>query len=530
MRSLSHRSLALSMLALSGCVLDQYSFNGRDGAASNDSATLADRTEIEAAADVLDAQALPDVPTADASTLDAPDAMMSLPDVATDTSVPCDPNERVPMDAVFVDGSRASTGDGSAGRPFLSISEAITAIETGGVDRPIVLAPSMYGAILRFENTRRNHRIVGGFSRGTVEWSRNCMLPRESWIIGGSADQAVNIAATATGTTTFERVAFRTRAAPQPGRSQYGIWHASMSPLLLREIDLNVSSGGEGVSPVMPSMAIGTVSCDRLACDGTPSAGRAGSPGMNGGAASRVGAVSPTMGFVPADGATGGVGTAGFNGAPGSAGASRSVTCAECVGELCNTTCAGVPQPACTAGQMTRACIMTMRTLTASQGLCGCGGVAGVGGLGGGGGHAAIGLFIASTATVTIENSVLRTGPGGRGAVGSAGGAGATGSRGAPGNAQTCNTACSSGWSACNCTTNTPASATPGNEGGTGGTGGAGGAGGAGAGGSSIVIVRRAETIVQQRNTVLVPGAAGAGATGPSGTAVSGASLTEQTF
>jgi hypothetical protein len=107
------------LLALSGCVLDQYSFNGRDGGSSNDGSMLADRSEIEAAADVLDAQSQPDVQAADASTLDALDAMMSLPDVATDTSVSCDPSERVPMNAVFVDGSRMSTGDGSRDQPFL---------------------------------------------------------------------------------------------------------------------------------------------------------------------------------------------------------------------------------------------------------------------------------------------------------------------------------------------------------------------------------------------------------------------------
>jgi hypothetical protein len=331
------------------------------------------------------------------------------------------------------------------------------------------------------------------------------------------------------GTTTFERVAFRTRAA-QAGQSQYGIWHASMSPLLLREIDLNVSAGGDGVSPMMPAMAIGTVSCDRLACDTTSNAGRAGSAGLNGAAANRVGSISGTMGFVPADGAMGGGGTAGFNGAPGGAGVSRTANCAECTGELCGVTCAGMSYPSCGMGQMQRACGTSTRMLSAEPGRCGCGGVGGAGGLGGGGGHAAIGLFITSAARVTIENSVLRTGPGGRGAVGSAGGAGATGSSGAAGSAQTCNTACDPGWSPCNCTTNTPTSATPGRAGGTGGTGGAGGAGGAGAGGSSIVIVRRAGAIVQQTNTVLWPGDAGAGAMGPSGTAINGESLTEKMF
>jgi hypothetical protein len=66
--------------------------------------------------------------------------------------------------------------------------------------------------------------------------------------------------------------------------------------------------------------------------------------------------------------------------------------------------------------------------------------------------------------------------------------------------------------------------------GGMGGVGGQGGAGGAGAGGSSIVIVRRGEALVQQTNTMLIPGAAGVGAMGPSGPAANGVSATEQMF
>lgn len=531
------KSLAISLVALSGCALDQYSFNGRDGSVEDAPASM-DRAGSDATDDgsalpdvMADGGSLPDAQSQDGRALDASDGGISRPDASPDASA-CDPSELVPDNAVYVDGSRMVPGDGSSFNPFQTIAEAISSIEAARVDRPIVLAPSVYGALLRFENTARNHRIIGGFVRSGGAWSRSCTTAIDGWIIGGNGDQSVFIAGTAAGTVTFERVAFRTRATPPAGVSQYGLWVGTTREVLLREVDVLVSRGGAGSMPMAPSMTAGTAACDRMLCDTTANAGRVGNPGTNGGAARSVGTVNATMGFVPSNGTQGGIGSPGYAGTRGGAGTPLSTMCASCSGVVCGVTCEGIPQPSCGA-QMQRRCSVGAATLTATAGQCGCGGNAGLGGVGGGGGYAAIALFVAPGANVRIENSIVRAGPGGNGAIGSVGGLGATGGPGAMGTAQACETQCDPASTPCNCISRsgTTVRATPGSMGGAGGSGGSGGAGGAGAGGSSIVIARSSTATVRTSgNVMLVPGAPGIGATGPSGVAVNGVSATEQMF
>jgi hypothetical protein len=536
MRDRSLQSLGFSLLALAGCSLDQYSFNGRDGAAQADVAPLDAVAVMDAAA--LDVGALDagvDVGDAsqDGALRDALDsAIMPVDATRTDVVVACDPSELTPSNAVYVDSTIAVSGDGSNFNPLKTITEAVALVERGGVDRPIVLAPGVYdgpapNGVITLDSATRSLRIVGGFARSGGSWSRSCASPLDAWIVGGNVDQALFIGSSSQ-PVTIERVAVRTRGNPAPGAGQYAIWIQSARAVTLRSVDVLASRGGNGVPAAMSASGAGSVACNRTVCDTTPSAGMPGGAVANGTPATNPGRLSATMGFVASNGTAGAAGAPGFSGRPGTAGTSHNANCAQCVGEVCGVMCGAMSYPSC-GPSMQRQCIMQMRTLTASAGQCGCGGNGGAGGAGGEGGRAAIALFVGGAATVLVEGSVLRTGPGGDGVAGAVGGSGATGQAPTSGITQTCDTQCTAGWSTCNCTTSgMVASATPGAAATMGGMGGTGGTGGSGAGGSSIVVARVAAATVRLVDTTVIAGPAGAGGSNATGVAAMGESAADR--
>ncbi len=545
MRNRSLQSLGFSLLALAGCSLDQYSFNGRDGQAALDGAqdvvapldgaAAMDGALLDGASDVGALDAGVDVGDAsqDGALLDARDSAIMPVDVTrTDVVVACDPSERTPTSAVYVDSTIAVSGDGSNFNPLKTITEAVAMVEREGVDRPIVLAPGIYdgpapNGVITLDSATRSLRIVGGFARSGGSWSRSCTSPLDAWIVGGNVNQALFIGPNSQ-PVTIERVAVRTRANPAAGVSQYAIWIASTRAVTLRSVDVLASRGGNGVPAAISASGAGAVACNRTVCDTTASAGMPGGAVANGPRATNPGRLSATMGFVPSSGSAGAVGAPGFSGRPGTAGTPRTANCALCIGEVCGVVCGATSYPSCGA-MMQRQCIMQMRTLTASAGQCGCGGNGGAGGAGGEGGRAAIALFVAGAATVLVEDSVLRTGAGGDGVAGAVGGGGAAGQAPTSGLTQTCDTQCTAGWSTCNCTTSgTVASATPGAAATMGGMGGTGGTGGSGAGGSSIVVARVAAATVRLVGTMVIPGAAGAGGSNATGVAAMGESAAER--
>jgi hypothetical protein len=543
MRNRSLQSLGFSLLALAGCSLDQYSFNGRDGAVVMDALTVdaltvdaltVDALSNEAAvtdAGALDADALE--ASLDGAALDARDAAIQAPDVSRpDAMIACDPAELVPDNAVYVDSNVATSGDGGSFNPLKTITEAVAMLERGVVDRPIVLAPGIYDGpsplgVITLDSATRALRIVGGFSRSGGSWSRSCAMSIESWILGGNVNQALFIGPSSQ-PVTIERVAVRTRANPAAGVSQYAIWIASTRVVTLRSVDVLASRGGDGAPTPISTAGSGTTSCNRTTCDTSASAGTPGASGVVGARATTAGRFVASMGFVASPGTPGALGAAGFSGRPGTAGASVSATCALCTGEVCGVTCGGTSYPSCGA-MMQRRCVTAARSLTATAGSCGCGGLGGGGGAGGEGGRAAIALFVSSNATVLVENSVLRTGPGGNGSPGAVGGVGASGGGPSTGTAQSCDTQCTAGWTTCNCTTSgTIASATAGGAGTMGGMGGTGGTGGSGAGGSSVVVARVAGATVRLSGSTVTPGPGGMGGSNALGAAMMGESAAER--
>ena len=153
------RSIALwlgATLGLTGCALGQYRFNGRDALADRDASTEASIPRDGGALDVSSADV---EPTRDAlevrmdgggdalEVLDAPADAFAGTDASTsdrsvtDAAAACDSAEPVPADAVFVSPSGSPSADGSASNPFATVSAAVSAVERGGSDRPIVPAP-----------------------------------------------------------------------------------------------------------------------------------------------------------------------------------------------------------------------------------------------------------------------------------------------------------------------------------------------------------------------------------------------------
>ncbi|WP_437486501.1 PGRS family protein [Sorangium sp. So ce1014] len=201
------------------------------------------------------------------------------------------------------------------------------------------------------------------------------------------------------------------------------------------------------------------------AAGGTGQGGDNGPPGEFGLAASGLGALS-SSGYVGVSGGAGGPGKPGQGGGGGGGAKGGAAICA-----------GAVPGAGASGG---------------SGGPGGCGGLPGQGG---GAGGASIALASVE-GKVTLKECVLTAGNGGKGGAGGdlqpggLGGLGGVGGTGMGGSKAAC-------------------------DGGKGGQGGNGGPGGGGLGGPSLAIAYRGEAVKQEGETMLMPGAAGAG--GPGG-------------
>lgn len=485
MRALYRHTLVLTMLGVSGCVLDRYTFNGRDGA-------------IDGA--MLDASnADSDAPIDAGNAADANDATTTRPDVAVDGG--CVEGER-PAQGIFVTTSAgAVNGDGSEARPVNTLAQALMLAQSNGIgtiylDRGAHTAPaSISGLTLAI-------RIVGGWSYTAMRWARDCTSTRGDTTIQSSTNVGLLVDDNP-GMLTLQRVTVQPKSAAGPSESLIAMIVRGRSQVVLDDVALVAPDAGDASPSLMP------VGANNRMCDGlSDCVGAAQQMGAMGASAATPGrdanaGVFSVMGYTPGDGEAGRAGAgAGANGGPGLVGATAN-NCTDC----------DRPASGC------HTCLNN-RAVQGDRGRCGCGGLPGSAGVAGRGGGSSVALLIGGNAVVGARRSALTAGRGGNGAAGSTGGAGGSGTMGTDGASRSCPTVCTiTSCMSCIRTSDSPVAG--GMRGGSGGAGGAGSAGGAGAGGNSHAVVIVGSAMFNRNDSMLRVGIAGAsgGGSAPTGTA-----------
>ncbi len=394
----------------------------------------------------------------------------------------CNPMQ-LPNNAVFVSTNGPSSGNGTQGTPYPTISRALME-HSMSADTTIVIDEGQYQESLVLASNGRL-TLAGGYvyDSTTSSWSYDCSVTASKTQITSPTNLGIDIQTTAP----VHLIEFTISTAHgasipgQPGQSTYGVFVRSPSAqVTFSGVAILPSSAGNGATAPAPAPSMSTISCN-----GTSDCSD-GAPGMNplAGADASAGTWDPMNGYIPGNGQPGLQGGNGDNG--------KMATQIACLRSCINTLSACIP------------------AVASSSGTCGCGGLGGPGGNPGMGGGTSIGVV--AQGTLLFENSFILAGNGGNGSPGSMGGQGSPGSAGASGPA--CFTSCNNG-------TCTPVGPTSGASGGMGGNGAPGSMGGGGSGGSSYAIFNFMQnaTITIAGSTLFTPRAAGMGAgSAPSGT------------
>jgi hypothetical protein len=391
-----------------------------------------------------------------------------------------------------------ATGDGSAAKPFASVSAAIKA------GKPFVyLGPGTYDGAIALPAA--GVELDGGWVVSGSSFTRDCdAAARTKTIVTSHATNTPVVLADGGKPSTLRTltVATKDKAAAAPadtsGESLIGILARGGAQLTLVDVDVKAGDAGDAGVATMPT-PVGPTACSGV---NDCASGMNGVDGTPGGAAPTFGAFDAT-GYKPGDGKPGVDGTAGANGTAG-----VPATAAACV------TCAASTQVDCMAASPVVAAMQS-----GDAGQCGCGGaVAPAGGVGRGGGSSVAVFTVGATTAVKSTGGTVSAGAGGKGsdgAVGAPAAAGSTGAKGADSQCYQDQGATTCVWTGTACTAaGTKIVSLPGATGGKGGDGGKGGKGGPGAGGPSYAIVEVGGAAVAPTGTKLVHGNAGASATG----------------
>ncbi len=408
----------------------------------------------------------------------------------------CNVDEAPDRNGIFVSSTAGEAGNGSAGFPFKTLSDAL---ELPIADRVIYLDQGSH-EFPSLDERLSGLTVRGGWRRDGETWVRDCAPAPElrTRIVSSSAVGLwVQDAEVTLETLSIEGKEECESIANQTGESCYGLWIGGASAVTLRNVVVKAGKGGDG-GLVTRSVAAAARSCtgSTLSCS-SGAEGSAGDPGID---ATEVGHFEGT-GFV---GVAAGDGEPGGEGAAGTAGS-------EATPVQCHETCTcspGGPQ-----GSPGICHVKTMETVTAGEGRCGCGGRGGAAGGGGLSGGASVGIFVADAASsLTIFDSRLVTADGGAGSEGAAGAAGGQGSNGAIGASAGCGFCKGMGAANyCSPCTHVVNSISGGAAGGKGGTGGPGGRGGHGPGGPSIGIVSAEGATIDLNEAAFTLGSGGIG-------------------
>ena len=309
-----------------------------------------------------------------------------------------------PAHGVFVSpGGITSDSCGTSAEPCSTIAQGMTRaqaskrelvyLDSGTYDEPVVLRAGLH--------------LQGGFSNTSGKWLRVCSADRAERARISSPTE-VGVWAEFDGTAWLDTLTVETLAQAPLNHSMYGVFaRGTRTRLQLRDVRVLAASGGDGTQGKAGSQPAPRSGFCEVADDGSAGA-TAGSPG--GGA---MPGTFNDLGYVAANGMTGGTGASGKNGVAGGS------NCRACL-DACNTS-------TCSGNVIGQSC--------GTAGLSGCGGIGGPGGGGGTGGGSSFAIF-AWGARVEVEGGLLQPGNGGIGAAGGApaeGGLGSAGQSGTPG-------------------------------------------------------------------------------------------------
>jgi hypothetical protein len=415
-------------------------------------------------------------------TYEPPDVADAPPPSDAPVEAPCDPT--APETYAFYVSVHDGTDSSSCGRtvetPCKSIGQGIQNARAVGATI-VNVANGSYAEQLTFE---QGVTVVGGWNEDSFKWAR-AAPPANAVVVvtAPDTDTKTVVADSVTGPATLCTLTIESKSKADPGETLYGVFATGDTVLTLRDVNVSVSSGGDG-KPGKEGKA-----GDRGASGGCDAGtGAMGSPAVAG--RSTAGTFTDA-GYEPGNGTTGAMGNAGSAGKGGGLG-----ECLTCV-TGCTLVCGQTGSYSSCGG----------------AGVSGCAGSGGDPGTGGGGGGSSVGVFVRG-ATVQVQGSRLQVGNGGNGGRGGAGGDGGAGGPGVRGNpAPSCDTACVSTGTASWSTgmPEVPEGGTPGEPGGSGSSG---GAGGGGAGGYACPIVTVGAPVLTVTGSTHLQGHAGSGANG----------------
>lgn len=446
----------------------------------------------------------------------------ATPPIANFNDETCDPSATPDVEhGVFVDVTAGDDvlGIGSPSAPLKTIDQAV-ALATALGKASIYLAEGTYDEAVTLPEASAIY-VEGSWKPGAV-WHRNCEVGARSGTVLSGPFVALGVDG-----------GLRSLTVRAQGSPTNIALRAAKGRFFVRDARLEAGAAADG-SPGANGP------------NGNPPL--AGAPVCSSGANGASGAIPPATvngrfltdgSFTAGNGANGGSGVNGANGTSGTPTQCKQGGCYpegyacnphacnpySCYPHDCNPhscgffqTCYDTCYDTCynTCYDTCYSCTYAAGTTGTLTGTCGLGGGGGGGGRAGGGGGASVALSVATGVTVSVFQSELVSGNGGKGAPAGLGGAGAQGTVGLSSSA-TCDTGSCGAAPACGDVTTTVVAP----AGGKGGTGGQGANGTPGAGGPSYAVVRVGTAVVNlSADTSLTFGSAGVGAPGaPDGAA-----------
>ncbi len=392
----------------------------------------------------------------------------------------CDPT-MIPMQqgAIFVSPSAPDGGNGTASKPYKSITDALNG--QSGNDIGLILDEATYNEAVVVNDDGYKVGLYGGFNFSGGTWMRDCSATPNKTLIISPKNIGIDVQAA----TEFElrEVTVKTKdsgtvSMATAGESLYGVFIHPMSiKSLLDTVSITAGDAADGGAAQTPAPVTGTSQCNGTSDCNDGLAGTTPPAGANG----TAGSWDNRNGYSPGNGQSGMMGASGDNGP-----VSQIVRCVT----GCGIGSGGLCSPQGT--------ILV-------YGTCGCGGLGGnAGGEGFGGGAS---VAVVANGMLTLINSTLIAGKGGNGSQGSMGGSGTPGTAGAQNSmAPTCSTFCKAGVASCNL--GTPMDTL---SGGMGGPGSSGSSGGGGSGGPSYALFTFSGGMLTQMGNTLRPGTPGMG-------------------